>query len=138
MTKIEEIDWMLDCAVRRLEGNPGGALRAIEDARKKLAKLNAPLPAKEGVNPVTFRGVTKRGGGEKINFSIGRLAVGKPGEEESLLTVVAWKGEDNEPVMLANMVIEEEKFIEGIKFLFNHGELNDKDLMMLMALRGLT
>ncbi len=136
MTKIDELDYLLDTALRRLNDDKAGAKRAIEDAKKKLANLISPQKPTEGVNPVTLRGVTTRKGTEKVNFSIGRLGVGLPGEEEMLVTFVAWKGDDNKPEMLANMVIGEGKVIEALKLLFNKGELNDHWLHTWLSARS--
>lgn len=132
MTKIEELDYLLDTALRHLKDDPAASKRAVENAKRKLGNLIAPQKPKEGLNPVTFRGLSKRDG-EKVNVSIGRLGVGPPGEEEVKVTFVFWT---NEKEPLATMVIEEEKFIEGIKLLFPKGELNDGWLHTWLSARS--
>jgi len=137
MTKIEELEYLLDTALRRLGTDNAGTKRAIEDAKKKLATFTMNFAPTEGLNPVTLRGVTERGSQEKVNISIGRLGVGPVGEEQNFVTFVVWNGPDNNPQCAATMLISEEKVIEALKLLFNKGELDNQALHIWLAAKTL-
>lgn len=76
------------------------------------------------MNPVSFRGTTTRGGGEKVTLSIGRLGVN--GQIHTAITLC--KGDcmnDDDPVeVIGTMVVDDNHLIEGLKLLFPNGELN--------------
>ncbi len=82
----------------------------------------------ETLNPVTFRGISKRGSNEKINISMSRMGTNKTeisdgqnrtGQEIQNYTIfVLWKGSDESPEFIGQMMIEEEKFLKGFKLLY--------------------
>lgn len=93
----------------------------------------------EGINPVTFTGLTKRVDGTEIKLSVGRMHIGSKNRDsvqdgmhrleapevvKKYVTCVLWRGDGKDMESLGEIVIDEDHLIRGLKHLFPNGELD--------------
>lgn len=84
------------------------------------------MASKRGINPVTIRPLLK----DTLSVTISRLWVLKPdGTQVKNLTILMW--DESKPVdeqVLCQTILDEDKFIDALGFLFPRGELQTAHL----------